>query len=131
MEEIDIVAQELQALDDHLATLSEEISQLQAKLTDAKAKQKALLLRQQTVENRYKVKRQIHRHNVNEAFTKFEKFERRLDDLEGQVESYDLGKQDLASQIDDLANDDAINAELERLKQEMGAKESTLDADQK
>ena len=119
IEERDIVSQELHALEDHLVTLNDEIAQLQVKLDDARAKQKAMVLRAQTVENRYRIKRQIHSRNVNDAFTKFETFERRLDDLEGQVESYDLGRKDLASEIDDLKNDDTINSELERLKQEM------------
>ncbi|VUD64620.1 Phage shock protein A [Thalassocella blandensis] len=119
IEEKDIVSQELQALEDHLITLNDEVAQLQVKLDDARAKQKAMVLRAQTVENRYRIKRQIHSRNVNDAFAKFETFERRLDDLEGQVESYDLGKKDLATEIDDLANDDTINSELERLKQEL------------
>ena len=40
LDEIKIVEQEFNALDDHLAHLSEEIGQLQTKLNDAKAKQK-------------------------------------------------------------------------------------------
>lgn len=124
-EEIDLSGKELNALEDHLAILSEEIAQLQAKLDDARAKQKALVLRAQTVENRYKVKQQIHKRNVNDAFVKFEKFERRLDDLEGQVEAYDLGRTDLASEIDNLAEDDKINAELERLKKEINTDNSS------
>lgn len=124
VEEKAIVGRELEALEDHLSTLNNEVAQLQVKLDDARAKQKAMIMRAQTVEHRYKIKRQLHSNNMDNAFAKFEKFERRLDDLEGQVESYDLGRKDLASEIDELQNDDNINAELEKLKQEMNAQKS-------
>lgn len=122
-EEVSSAETELESLEDHLATLNDEVAQLQVKLDDAKAKQKALLLRAQTVENRYKVKRQINKQNIDDAFTKFELFQRRMDDLEGQVEAMDVGRNDLASEIDKLAKDDAINEELSRMKQEMGSKQ--------
>lgn len=122
-EEIASAEAELSHLEDHLATLNDEVAQLQVKLDDAKAKQKALVLRAQTVETRYKVKRQINKQNIDEAFTKFELFQRRMDELEGHVESMDVGRKDLASEIDKLAKDDAIDDELTRLKNEMGSKE--------
>lgn len=118
-EEMVLVERELQALDDNLTILSDEVAQLQVKLDDAKAKQKTLLLRAQTVENRYKVKRQINKRNIEDAFNKFEMFERRMDELEGQVESFDVGRTDLASEIDQLASDEKINEELARIKREM------------
>lgn len=116
------VEEELVQLDEHLTHLDEEISQLQTKLNDAKAKQKAMLLRQSSVENRLKVKRQTQRSNLDDAFEKFERFERRMDNLEGQLESMDMGtevKPDLKSEIDALADDDSINEELSKLKQKM------------
>ncbi len=121
-EEVASAEAELTTLEDHLATLNDEVGQLQVKLDDAKAKQKALVLRAQTVEGRYKVKRQMNKSNMDEAFTKFELFQRRMDELEGQVESMDMGKTDLASEIDQLAKDDEINEELNRLKDEMNPK---------
>lgn len=122
-QEIASAEAELSHLEDHLATLNDEVAQLQVKLDDAKAKQKALVLRAQTVETRYKVKRQINKQNIDDAFTKFELFQRRMDELEGHVESMDVGRKDLASEIDELAKDDAINEELDRLKTEMGSKQ--------
>lgn len=111
---------EYNALDDHIALLNDEVCQLQSKLNDAKSKQKAILMRAKTAESRYKVKKQLHQNKVDDAFTKFELFERRLDDFEGQVESMDLGKKDLASEIADLEQDEKVNDELARLKKELG-----------
>jgi phage shock protein A len=122
-EELVLVAAELTATDEHIGQLTEEVAQLQQKLSDAKAKQKALLMRTKTVESRIKVKRQIQREALDTAFQRFEHFERRMDDLESQLEVMDLGREvspDLAAQIDALQQDEAINDELQRLKTQMG-----------
>ena len=124
--DITAVESELVVLDEHLASLEAEVAQLQAKLDDAKARQKAMLLRQDSVENRMKVKRQYNKASVDEAFEKFERFERKMDNLEGQLESMDMGQPaqtDLKAQIDQLAEDDAINEELARLKDKMSGKD--------
>lgn len=123
-EEVDAVEAELLSLDEHIDHLHDEVAQLQQKLSDAKAKRKAMQMRSKTVESRLKVKRQMQREVVDEAFSKFERFERRMDNLEGQVEAMDLGKEgqiDLASEIDALAEDEKINEELSRLKSEVQA----------
>ena len=121
-EEVAIVTAELEATDEHIAQLNDEVAKLQQKLTDARAKQKAMLMRSQTVESRIKVKRQMQRDALDNAFTRFEYFERRMDNLESQLESMDLGRDvapDLATEIDALQEDAQINEELERLKAEM------------
>ncbi|MBE9538828.1 MAG: phage shock protein PspA [Proteobacteria bacterium] len=121
-EELAVVEAELTATDDHIAQLNNEVAQLQQKLTDAKSKQKAMLMRTKTVESRIKVKRQIHREALDNAFQRFDQFERRMDNLEGQLEVMDMGREvhpDLAAEINALEEDDRINAELARLKAEM------------
>lgn len=122
-DEVASVGAELQATDEHIAQLNEEVAQLQQKLTDAKAKQKALMMRSKTVESRIKVKRQVHREALDGAFQRFEHFERRMDNLESQLESMDIGREvpaDLAAEISALAEDERITDELERLKSELG-----------
>jgi phage shock protein A len=124
-DELATVAAELKATDDHIAQLNEEVSQLQQKLTDAKAKQKALMMRSKTVESRIKVKRQMHREALDGAFQRFEHFERRMDTLESQLESMDVGRDvppDLAAEIDALEENERISDELARLKSSMDGK---------
>jgi phage shock protein A len=124
-DELATVAAELKATDDHIAQLNEEVSQLQQKLTDAKAKQKALMMRSKTVESRIKVKRQMHREALDGAFQRFEHFERRMDTLESQLESMDVGRDvppDLAAEIDALEDNERISDELARLKSSMDGK---------
>ncbi|MEE4110097.1 MAG: phage shock protein PspA [Halieaceae bacterium] len=120
--ELDAVATELAATDEHIGQLNEEIAKLQSKLNDAKAKKKALVMRSQTVESRIKVKRQVNREALDEAFGRFEHFERRMDNLESQLDAMDLGRDvapSLAAEIDALAQDEKINAELDRLRSEV------------
>ncbi|QFU75829.1 phage shock protein PspA [Halioglobus maricola] len=122
-DEVVAVEAELKATDEHIEQLNTEVAQLQQKLSDAKAKQKALMMRTKTVESRIKVKRQMHRDALDTAFQRFEHFERRMDTLESQLESMDVGRDvppDLAAEINALAEDDRINDELSRLKSEVG-----------
>ena len=124
-EEVRVVEAELAATDEHIAQLNQEVGQLQQKLTDAKAKQKALMMRSKTVESRIKVKRQMHREALDGAFQRFDHFERRMDNMESQLESMDVGRDvppDLAAEIDALAEDERISDDLERLKSEMSGK---------
>ena len=114
-----IVEDELTASGDHISQLNEEIGQLQQKLDDAKAKQKTILLRAKTVSSRAQVKRQVHRSGLDDAFAKFERFERKVDNLEGELQSMDLGRDTtsgLAAEIDALGADDWLEEELMRLK---------------
>ncbi|MFK7828355.1 MAG: phage shock protein PspA [Congregibacter sp.] len=122
-EELDAVGGELAATDEHIEQLNIEIAKLQSKLNDAKAKKKALVMRSQTVESRIKVKRQVNREALDNAFGRFEHFERRMDNLEGQLEVMDMGKDvapSLAAEINALEQDEKLTAELERLKAELG-----------
>jgi phage shock protein A len=121
-EEVAVVEAELLATDEHIGQLTTEVAQLQQKLSDARAKQKTLLMRSKTVESRIKVKRQMHREALDTAFQRFEYFERRMDNLESQLDAMDLGRDvapDLAAEIDSLQEDARINDELARLKSEM------------
>jgi phage shock protein A len=124
-EELALVEEELVATDEHIAQLGNEIAQLQQKLDDARARQKSLTMRSKTVASRIKVKRQIQRESLEDAFHRFERFERRMDALEGQLESMDIGREvppDLAAQIHALQDDENISSELERLKAELSDK---------
>jgi phage shock protein A len=125
-EELNVVDAELRATDEHIAQLNEEVALLQQKLSEARAKQKAMLMRSKTVESRIKVKRQMHRDALDGAFQRFEYFERRMDTMEGQLESMDIGRDvppGLAAEIDALQEDERITEELERLKSELGGKD--------
>lgn len=118
------VAADITHLDEHVSKLQDEVAQLQDKLADAKARQKAMLMRQKTVSSRLDVKRTLDSTRLNDAMYKFERYEQKIDSLEAQVESYDLGKKTLKDEFAELASSDKIDNELAELKAKMSKKDN-------
>ncbi len=97
-----------------------DISKLQAKLAEAKAKQKAIAVRHDAAGSRLKVRRNLHDSRVDDALARFDQVERKLDEAEGKVEAYDLGqRQTLAQEIADLEAESAIDEEMSALKRRL------------
>ncbi len=119
------MTKDAQLLDDTLAKLSEDVGALQAKIKDAKARQNAIIRRGQAAQTRLGVRRQLSEHNIDDAIQRFENYERKMDDLEGQIEAYDMGQRTLADEIADLEADERIDAELAELKARMGNETGT------
>jgi phage shock protein A len=115
-ETVESIGSDLEVVDINLEKLSGDIGQLQQKLSDAKTRQKALILRSKTARSRMGVKRQIHDVDIDTAMNKFDLYERRIDDMEGEIEAYDLGQRNLADEIADLESNEKVDEELEKLK---------------
>ncbi len=113
------VAKDMEVLDQHIAKLQDETAQLQEKLADAKNRQKAILMRQKTVASRLEVKKTLDSSRMQDAMYKFERYEAKIDNLEAQVEAYDLGKKTLRDEFAELAAQDKIDSELAALKAKM------------
>lgn len=113
------LAANLEVIDVNLEKLSRDIGLLQQKLGDAKTRQKALIVRRRAARSRMGVKRQLHDVDIDEAMSRFDRYERKVDDLEGQVEAYDLGQKTLSDEISELENDERLDAALAKLKARM------------
>ena len=125
------LSKELDKVEAELARLTAEVSQLQEKLNDARARQKALLMRHKTTSSRLKVKKSMYENTGDKAVDKFDRFERKLNDLESEVESYDIvGNSSLADEINDLEKDEAIDQQLADLKKRVEAKNSNNNSKQ-
>ena len=116
------LSSELKGIDEQITKLQSEVGQLQDKLADAKTRQKAIILRQKTVSSRLEVKKTLDSGKVDAAMGRFEQYERKIDDLESQVDAYDLGKKTLADEFADLESDDEIDDELAAMKKSMQSK---------
>jgi len=119
------VEQQIAVLVGALSQQNEDISKLQTKLADAKSREQSLSARRTTAGNRLKVREKLHDDRINDAFFRFEAAERQLDQMEGRVESYDLGRAPgrgptLEDELAGLAADAAVNDELEALKARLG-----------
>ncbi len=113
----DALKEQYSQVDDGLEKLNEDITRLEEKLADAKSRQKALIIRHKTATRRLEVRRRLYDYKIDDALVRFEHFERRMDDVEGRVEAYDLGtKKDLRYEIDSLEADESVEKELEEMK---------------
>jgi phage shock protein A len=103
---------ELKHVEGEIVKLDDDTGKLKAKLADAKQRQKAIILRAATV--------------------KFEKYEAKIDGLEAQLESYDLGQvRSLKEQFAELEQGEKLDAELQALKAKLGKAQPTGGADKK
>ncbi|MCY3541949.1 MAG: phage shock protein PspA [Gammaproteobacteria bacterium] len=115
---------DLDTIESMLVKMNDDITTLTQKLKDAKIKQSSLLVRGSTARARLNVRRQLTERNVDEAMIRFEQFERKIDDLEGAVESYDMGQRNLSDEIRELEADEKVDEALERLKRSISDKSS-------
>lgn len=82
------------------------------------------MVRHKTAGTRRDVRRQLDTGKVDEALAKFEQYERRVDEMEAQADSYSLGRgKSLESEFAELQAQDEIEKELERLKASIKDKE--------
>lgn len=112
---------ELELLAVTLSKLGDDVSALQEKIKDAKARQNAIIVRGKAAHSRLGVRRTLSDHNIDDAIIRFEQYERKMDDLEGQVEAYDLSQKTLADEITELEGDEDLDAMLSDLKQRMSS----------
>jgi phage shock protein A len=116
---IEITENDLAKLDETLDKLSSEIEQLQAKLNDARARQKTLVMRSTATQSRVDVHQQLNSHTIDNAMDKFEYYERKIDQMEGQIDSSHIEARGLQSEFDELEKQEAIDKELEALKSKL------------
>jgi phage shock protein A len=111
---------EVGVLDDALRASEEDIAKLQKKLTEARSKQSSVQNRLESANNRYRLREMYAGPKTNEAFSRFDILERRVDDAEGRAEALGLGvPKTLEEEIAELRQGDKVDAELAALKARM------------
>ena len=119
-EQHEALTRQLAQIEEALAKGNEDIARLQAKLNDAKAREKALVTRHKSASQRLKVRAQLYDERITDAFGRFEQVERALDEMEGKVEAYDLGRaRTLSDEFGELEADGRVEEELTELKARM------------
>ncbi len=118
----DLIKFDYNAIDAGLSKLNEDISRLEQKLQDAKARQKSLLARHKTANSRLAARKKIHDYKIDDAMVRFEAYTRRIDDVEGRIEAYDLGlPKDLNHELAGLAAEESVARDLDDLKKRVSA----------
>ena len=109
--------EELEGLDGQLEKFNADITQLQGKLDDAKTRQRSIVIRHKTASSQLSARKHIHNDRIDEMLFRFENAERRIDRVESEAESISMGRgKNLADEIEDLEQDDRVEAELADLK---------------
>jgi len=111
---------EVGVLDDALRASEEDIAKLQKKLTEARTKQANVQTRLESANNRVRLREMYAGAKTNDAFSRFDVLERRVDDAEGRAEALGLGApKTLEEEIAELRASDKVDAELAALKARM------------
>ena len=114
---------EIGVLDDALRSSEEDISKLQKKLSEARAKQANVQTRLESANNKARLREMYSGPKTLEAFSRFDLLERRVDDAEGRAEALGLGSvKTLDEEIAELRASDRVDAELQALKARLAGK---------
>jgi phage shock protein A len=128
MDMADQLKQEIAVLDDALRAYEQDIQKLQNRLREARSRQTQIAARLESAENRVKLRTLMTNERVDEALTRFDQLERRVDYAEGRADALSIAdgtaKPTLADEIAALEGADKIDAELEEMKRALGMNET-------
>jgi phage shock protein A len=117
LEMVDLFSKEHDAIDKSLVRANDDLEKLQSKLKEAKAKQRSLEIRRSAAMGSVMINRAVYDGRIDEAMARYERYERRIDELEAEAESYVLGRpKSLEQEFRELETEDDIKAEFEALK---------------
>jgi phage shock protein A len=114
---------EITVLDEALRSSEEDIAKLQKKLSEARTRQNQIVTRLETAHNRFKVREMYAGQKVEDAFSRFDILDRRVDLAEGRADAAGLGgaPKTLDEEIAELKSAEKVNAELAAMKARMGS----------
>lgn len=98
----------------------DDLSKLQAKLNEAKAKHRSLMMRREAAEQRIRVREQTYDNRVDDALAKYANVERKVDEMEAYADMIKGREPNLEAEFAALERDETIEKELEALKQRRG-----------
>ena len=114
---------EIAVIDDTLRSYEADISKLQGKLREARARQNAIATRFESAVTRAKAREMLNGGRTEDAFSRFEILERRADFAEGRADALGMtGPKSLEEEIAELKSSDKVDAELEAMKAAHAAK---------
>ncbi|QNQ11002.1 phage shock protein PspA [Sphingomonas alpina] len=117
----DQLSAEIGVLDDALRASEEDIAKLQNKLREARTRQNTIVTRLESANNRFKLRDMYAGPKIQDAFSRFEVMERRVDFAEGRADALSLGApKSLDEEIAELKSAEKVDADLAALKARMG-----------
>ncbi|WP_241610615.1 phage shock protein PspA [Rosenbergiella epipactidis] len=122
------LAEKLQAdaviLDENISKMKNETAELETKLIETRARQKALSLRYQTASTSRQIRQHIDSGKIEKNLARFESFERRIDHMEAEAEVLkSANTASLDQQFSELSADDEISQQLAKIRQQVAKPE--------
>lgn len=118
--EIDARKAGLAAAEEAFNKRTEDLGKLQAKLDEAKAKHRSLMMRRQAAEHRIKARSQTYDTRVDDALARYSAVERKVDEMEAYADTIKGYEPSLEQEFANLERSDAVEKELEELKRRKG-----------
>ncbi|MGC6400997.1 phage shock protein PspA [Sphingomonas sp. FW199] len=114
----DQLSAEIVVLDDALKASEADITKLQNKLREARARQSSIVTRLESANNRARMREVYSGSRITEAFSRFDVLERRVDMAEGRADALGMGQpaKTLEEEIAELKSSEKVDAELAALK---------------
>jgi phage shock protein A len=118
---LDALDKQLAVLVEALSRQSEDMERLQLRLQDAKVRERTIGSLHTTARTRLKLRKKLFDNRLNNALTRFEQLECTLNQIEGRVESYDMGQtRRLSENLGQFAIESAVTRELADMKTRLG-----------
>ncbi len=114
--EIEARALAVEAAEEAFAKHSDDLAKLQAKLDEAKAKHRALMMRRDAAEQRIRVRSQTYDSRVDDALARYASVERKVDEMEAYADTIGGREPSLEAEFAALERNESIEAELQALK---------------
>ncbi|MET3762972.1 MULTISPECIES: phage shock protein PspA [unclassified Sphingomonas] len=113
---------EISVLDEALRSSEEDIAKLTGKLREARTRQNSIATRLESAQNRFKLRDLYAGPKMQDAFSRFEIMERRVDMAEGRAEVAGFGAppKTLDEEIAELKSAEKVEAELAAMKARVG-----------
>jgi phage shock protein A len=93
-----------------------DLAKLQAKLDEAKAKHRALMMRREAAEQRIRIRSQVYDGKVDDALARYGNIERKVDEMEAYADTIKGREPTLEAEFAALERDESVEKELEALK---------------
>lgn len=118
----DQLSGEIGVLDEALRSSEEDIAKLTGKLREARTRQNSIATRLESAQNKFKLRDLYAGPKMQDAFSRFEIMERRVDMAEGRAEVAGFGAppKTLDEEIAELKSAEKVEAELAAMKARVG-----------
>ncbi len=106
--------------DEAFAKRQDDLTKLQAKLDEAKAKHRALVMRREAAEQRIRMRSQLYDGRADEAIARYANLERKVDEMEAYADTIRGHEPSLAQEFAELEQNESVEKELAALKARKG-----------